>query len=247
MRRVHFPFRFFTLIELLIVIAIIAILAAMLLPALTKARQTARQSQCTNTLKQYLLASSMYSFDCNDYWVPYFPDTWNTPGVECGLNQFNLLFCELLGVKPYYNAVTNIWNRTALLPMLCPDSKPVLDPSTSAQIIYSYGITYQDLYVEAGYTKSAQHASYKVTRIRKPSTSLAWIDSRGSMAIYPDPYNATNGYFTIGGELSSSSYRGIAYRHSKKVNTGFFDGHVEAMSSSKVIADWDKLHKDFYK
>lgn len=61
----------FTLIELLVVVAIIGILASMLLPSLSRARQTAQRAVCQSNLKQISVAFEMYGDDNDDFFPKY--------------------------------------------------------------------------------------------------------------------------------------------------------------------------------
>src|ERR1700752_3386226 len=84
----------FTLIELLVVIAIIAILAAMLLPALSRAKESGKRISCLNTLRQLGITSQLYVGDNQGYYPPR-SQTNRWPNVfyyDYGKNV-NMLLC----------------------------------------------------------------------------------------------------------------------------------------------------------
>ena len=73
--------RAFTLVEMLVVIAIIGILAGLLMPALTRARESGRQTACMNNLRQLGMAFQAYAKAFDEYFPPYMMALMNLASV----------------------------------------------------------------------------------------------------------------------------------------------------------------------
>jgi prepilin-type N-terminal cleavage/methylation domain-containing protein/prepilin-type processing-associated H-X9-DG protein len=125
----HAPAAAFTLIELLVVIAIIAILAALLMPALEKARESARRTLCGSNVRQFIMACHMYAPSFNDQ-LPTGACFYGTPPVSyygrfCFNNQRR---CYL--AREYSLSAVDIW--------ICPGGR---DPARHS-LYRSYGSGY---------------------------------------------------------------------------------------------------------
>lgn len=212
----------FSLIELLVVLAIIVLLVALLLPALRRAREDALRVQCASNLRQIGMGLELY-----DQAYKRLPGGQAvmielkfapSPEPEPGPGEGGGSLLMMVGDPDLHQAL--VGNKSCVpATLLCPRDEPS-----------------GDLERASSYTMNRNYAAVPKAK-GKPAVVLAYESSGppGSGPGSDDPAGGEDEAPPPPGGAAPEPERGVVYRHGLKSNWLFFDGHVDLLTEAEAI------------
>ena len=236
----------FTLIELLVVIAIIAILAAMLLPALSAAKNRAKQAACINNQKQLALGMMLYVGDSNDCfpgaasnqqgfhledWIYWRPGGYSDP-ITPGVITLPLTQSQITS-QLHTGSSTNLFR----CPMDMSDVDRIALHPPPFTYLFSYSFNGFNPGMSLEWDTSGKNpVNFKLTAVRSPSSKIMMAEEAAMLNNANDNPVPGNAKGVIADGRWAPSYTGalgtgdmLTKRHAGKADVGFADGHVEAV------------------
>ncbi len=202
--------RFFTLVELLVIIAIIAILAAFLMPALHKARDKSWTSACIGNLRQSATAVVFYADDYDSFR----PAIYDSDAVHWGTKLTNLNYL------PKNNKTKSV--------LLCPKLKSDL----ITKFDYTYGMVRQAPYFNNTADSYQADRTYRYSLSLCPTEDILIGDSMQCGNAAAAAYRKQT--YEIHKYADTTNLRSLHLRHAGRANAAFYDGHVSSLSSGEV-------------
>ncbi|MEI8244494.1 MAG: prepilin-type N-terminal cleavage/methylation domain-containing protein [Lentisphaerota bacterium] len=210
---------YFTLIELLIVIAIIAILASMLLPALARAREKARSIQCTSNLKQLVTCHNFYADEYGG---------WIRPGLL--LAGSAMAWQSEIIYEIYKVPVATSFDDPRQSLIKCPSESTPLR-RTSGGFWYGHYTCNQWITGSEPLATAAGSNPHKLSQITKPSIAILLFDTGMKQLAscgWLDDSRIAFRHGVSGGAAYSEDANYKYYVPTKRqANIGYLDGHVE--------------------